>query len=71
MSLAGTKSRLAGLTREISLRWAETKNHWRDAKSAEFEQRFMQELFPRVNQATTAVEKLEELFKRIRKDCEE
>jgi hypothetical protein len=31
----------------------------------------MQELFPRVNQAATAVEKLEELFKQIRKDCEE
>jgi hypothetical protein len=71
MNLSGHKSRIAGLTKEISLRWADTKNHWRDAKSAEFEQRFMQELFPRVNQAAASVEKLEELFKRIRKDCEE
>ena len=71
MNLSGNKSRMVGLTKEISLRWAETRNHWRDAKAAEFEQRFMQELFPRVNQAATAVEKLEELFKQIRKDCEE
>lgn len=70
MNLNGNKSRLTGLTREISLRWADTKNHWRDARSAEFEQRFMQELLPRVNKATTAIEKLDELFKRIRKDCE-
>jgi hypothetical protein len=70
MNLSGNKSRLTGLTREISLRWADTKNHWRDARSAEFEQRFMQELLPRVNKAATAIEKLDELFKRVRKDCE-
>lgn len=70
MSLSANKGRMIGLTKEISLRWADTKNHWRDARSAEFEQRFMQELTPRVNQATTAIDKLEELFKRIRKECE-
>jgi hypothetical protein len=70
MSLNGNKSRLTALTKNISLRWAETKDHWRDAKSAEFEQRFMQELFPRVNKASAAVEKLEELLNKIRKDCE-
>lgn len=70
MSLNSSKSRLAGLTKELSLRWTDTREHWRDAKSAEFEQRFMQELFARMNQATTALDKLEELGKRIRKDCE-
>ncbi|HEY5041764.1 MAG TPA: hypothetical protein VIK53_07145 [Verrucomicrobiae bacterium] len=70
MNLNGNKSRLTGLSREISLRWADTKNHWRDARSAEFEQRFMQELLPRVNKAGAAIEKLDELFKRIRKNCE-
>lgn len=70
MSLNANKGRMQGLTKEISLRWADTKNHWRDARSAEFERRFMQELTPRVNQATAAIDKLEELFKRIRKECE-
>ena len=70
MSLNGNKSRLTALTKNISLRWAETKDHWRDAKSAEFDRRFMQELFPRVNKAAAAVEKLEELLNKIRKDCE-
>ena len=70
MNLNANKSRLTGLTKEISLRWAETKNHWHDAKSAEFDHRFMQELFPRVNRATNAIEKLEELLKKIGKECE-
>jgi hypothetical protein len=70
MNLQGNKSRLAGLTRNLSLRWNETKNYWHDAKSAEFDHRFMQELFPRVNKAAAAIEKLDELLKKIRKDCE-
>jgi len=70
MNLNGNKSRILGLTKEISLRWEETRNHWHDAKGAEFDRRFMQELFARVNKASAAIEKLEELCKRIRKDCE-
>lgn len=70
MSLHGNKSRLTALTKDISLRWAETRNHWRDAKSEEFDHRFMQELLPRVNKAAAAVEKLEELLNKIKKDCE-
>ena len=70
MSLNGNKSRMQGLTKELLLRWSDTKNHWRDVRSAEFERRFMQELSPHVNQAAAAIEKLDELFKRIRKECE-
>jgi hypothetical protein len=70
MNLNANKSRLTGLTKEILLRWQETQEHWRDARGEEFDRRFMQELFPRVNKATNAIEKLDELLKRIHKDCE-
>ncbi len=70
MSLNANKTRLTALTKNISIRWAETRDHWRDAKSEEFDQRFIQELFPRVNRAAAAIEKLEELLKKIRKECE-
>jgi hypothetical protein len=70
MNLSGNKGRLIGLTRELSLRWEETKNHWRDAKSEEFERRFMVELSANVNRTITNLEKLEELLKKVRSDCE-
>jgi hypothetical protein len=70
MNLNGNKSRLLGLTKEISFRWGDTKDHWHDARSAEFERRFLLELPPRVNAAAAALDKLDELFKRIQKDCE-
>jgi ferric iron reductase protein FhuF len=70
MSLSGNKGRLVGLTRDLSLQWVETKNYWRDAKSEEFERRFMTELSSHINRAVTVLEQLEELSKKIRSDCE-
>jgi hypothetical protein len=70
MSMSGNKGRLVGLTRELSLQWAETKSHWRDAKSEEFEHRFMAELSIHVNRTVIVLEQLEELLKKVRSDCE-
>jgi len=68
--MSGNKSRLVGLTREISLQWAETKNYWRDAKSDEFERRFMAELSAQVNRTVIVLSQLEELLKKVRSECE-
>ena len=70
MNLSGNKGRLVGLTRDISLRWAETKDHWHDAKSEEFDRRFMVELSASVNRTVLILEKLDELLKKVRSDCE-
>ena len=70
MNLSGNKGRLVGLTRELSLQWEETKNFWRDAKSEEFERKFMTELSEQVGRTVMVLEQLEELLKTMRKDCE-
>jgi hypothetical protein len=70
MSLSGSKSRVIGLTKELALQWAETKNHWRDAKSQEFEQRYLLELFGNVDRTVLIMEKLDEVLKKVRSDCE-
>lgn len=70
MSMAGSKSRLAGATKELSLKWEQTKNYWRDQKSAEFEHKFLQELFADVDKTIIIVDKLDELLKKVRSDCE-
>ena len=61
---------MIGLTREITLRWEETKNFWRDAKSEEFEHRFMAELGASVGRTVLILEKLDEVLKKVRSDCE-
>ena len=70
MSLNDSKSRLAGLTREISLQWAETKESWRDAKGREFEQRYLVELFANMERTTIILDQMDELLKKVRNDCE-
>ena len=70
MSMSGNKGRLVGLTRDILLEWDETKNYWRDAKSEEFERRFMSELAAHVTRAVLIMEQMEELLKKVRSDCE-
>jgi hypothetical protein len=70
MNLSGTKNRLVGLTKELSLRWDETRNSWRDAKSLEFEQRYLSELFANVDKTITVMDKLNDLLNKARNDCE-
>ena len=70
MSLAGSKARLVGTTKQLRLQWEETKNYWKDAKCVEFEHRYLEELFLAVDRSVTVIEKLDELLEKVRKDCE-
>ncbi len=70
MSLAGNRSRLAAITKELSLHWLDVKSSWKDAKSQEFERRYLMELFARVDKTVTVIEKLDLLLTKVRNDCE-
>ena len=70
MNLSGSRSRLSALSKELHLRWMETKHYWRDSKSQEFESRFMDDLLARVDKTVTVVEKLDQVLSKVRKDCE-
>jgi hypothetical protein len=70
MSAVGSKGRLLGAAKELSLKWEDTKNHWRDERSREFERKYLQELFAGMDKAVTVIEKLDELLKKVRNDCE-
>lgn len=68
--MSASQNRLMGLTKELAAEWANTKQSWSDAKSREFEGRFLDELFSGVNQAVTNIESLERILNQIRADCE-
>ena len=70
MNLSGQKAQITGATKELLLRWSETKNSWRDAKSREFEEKYLQELLARVDKAGTIIDKLEEVLKIVHNDCD-
>jgi hypothetical protein len=70
MSTQGSKSNLAQATRSLMLEWEKTKEHWRDVKSLEFEQKYLTELPGQVVGASAAMEEIDALLKKVRNDCE-
>ena len=65
-----SQNRLMGLTKELRAEWEQTRQHWNDAKSLEFEKRFLNELITGVNQAIADIDALEQVLTKIRNDCE-
>ena len=70
MNLSGNKSRLSSLTKELAVQWEQTRNYWKDSKSTEFEHKYIEELLVGVDKAVMVIEKLDELLRRVKKDCE-
>ncbi len=68
--MSESQNRLVSLTRELLAEWEHTKQYWNDAKSAEFEKRFLDELLPAVNAAVTNIESLERILSKIHDDCD-
>jgi predicted house-cleaning NTP pyrophosphatase (Maf/HAM1 superfamily) len=70
MSTQGSASNLSQAARVLFLEWEKAKVHWRDVKSQEFEYTFLKELPSQVAGATTAMEEIDQLLKKVRGDCE-
>jgi hypothetical protein len=70
MNLIGSKMRLAALTKDLTLKWAQTREHWNDAKSTEFEKKYLEELVASVDSALGTIDQLDKIITKIRTDCE-
>jgi hypothetical protein len=70
MSVSSNGNRVSAVTKDLLNQWRETREHWRDAKSMEFQRRYMEELFAGVDTTGTVIEQLDKLLKKIRNDCE-
>lgn len=55
--------------RNLTLAWEAVRGHWRDAKCAEFEERYLKELPSRAAQAATVMGEIEKVLKKARNDC--
>ena len=69
MSLSG-RHQLTVLTKDLLRRWEETRECWQDPKAEDFERDYLKELEPSVRRAVDAMEKLEAIFTKVRRDCE-
>lgn len=67
--MTASQNRLMGLTKELRAEWDQTKQYWNDAKSLEFEKRFLDDLLANVNQAVANIDALERVLDKIQHDC--
>ena len=70
MSLPNSRGRLVGISRELLQKWQETQEIWNDRKCLEFDRDYMQPLFDAVDNASSGIEDLDKVLKKLRHDCE-
>jgi len=70
MSTKGSGSNLAQAIKDLSNAWQQTKSYWHDAKSQEFERKYIEILPGHVTQAMAVIEELDLLLNKVRSDCE-
>ncbi|HAM70502.1 MAG TPA: hypothetical protein DCM86_02545 [Verrucomicrobiales bacterium] len=69
MSLAGQRSRIVGLTRELASHWERTRESWRDAQAQEFERKYLEEIHSGVSAAIAAMDQIDKQISKLRNDC--
>jgi len=70
MSVRGSRTQLATLTRDLLNHWDQTKDQWRDRRSEEFGADYLEPLEVQVAATLTAIDKLDQLMAKVRNDCE-
>jgi len=70
MSTLGSAAHLSGALKELSMRWQETRTHWHDVKSQEFDRTYLEKLPNDVGRAMGVIEEIGTLLKKVRHDCE-
>lgn len=71
MSARVSASNLSQAAKQLAAEWQQAKSYWQDQKSREFEETYLETLPHAVSRATTVIEELDKLLKRIRSECGE
>lgn len=70
MSTHVSASNLGQSVQDLKIQWQHTQTYWRDIKSREFEQRYLEHLPDLVMRAKTVIEEIDIILRKARKDCE-
>jgi hypothetical protein len=70
MNLNGSAANLSESLKELRLEWEQTRNYWRDTKSQEFEDQYLDRLPNDVARAAAVIKEIAALMKKIHDDCD-
>ncbi len=69
MSLSSARTRLSTAHNDLMAQWRQTRAKWDDTMSQEFETGFLAMLEPKIRNTLAAMEKLEALLAKARREC--
>jgi hypothetical protein len=70
MSASAGGAVLIQAMKELSAQWDQARSSWRDAKSLQFEEKFLAELPQHIRRSAEAMEEIEAVLRKVRSDCE-
>lgn len=69
MSSSEGESSLAAALQNLTVAWQEVRDSWRDAKCAEFEERYLKILPTETKQAAGVMAEITKLLNQAKQDC--
>jgi hypothetical protein len=70
MSAKESAGNLVQALKELNLKWGETKAHWHDFKTQQFEHDYLEEIPDHVQRTMSVMQEIDALIKRVRSECE-
>jgi hypothetical protein len=70
MNTRAAAANLSQAAKDLSIAWQHAKSSWRDAKSLEFESKYLDPLPGYIARASSALEELDVLLRKVHADCE-
>jgi len=70
MNVRNCAAKLSLAAKDLKFNWEQTEVYWRDVKSAEFADKYVNSIPDRVARARAVIEELDLLIKKVRSDCE-
>ena len=69
MSLNVSQSLLQQSTRELTLKWQNTRDRWDDDVRRQFQERYLEPIEPKVRAALSAMNDMQDLVQQARRQC--
>ena len=70
MNTRSSAANLVQAAKDLSLAWDQTKEAWRDVKSREFEEHYLEQLPSHIARATAVIEEIDAILRKVKADCE-
>ena len=69
MSVAVGRAKLNNATKDLLVKWEQTRSVWLDSRAQAFEREFIEPLGPQVRSALSAMERLSGILTQAEREC--